>query len=57
MITIEIYSFKNFYKELIKKVKTENLNLFDLFEMSVEDLKAFAGDNIFHKKYTGSFKR
>jgi len=44
MITAQTFEVINFYKQLIEKVKTENLNP---FEISIDDLKELASDNIF----------
>ena len=45
MITTQAFEVVNFYKELVEKIKKENLNP---FEISTKDLKSLVGDNIFH---------
>jgi hypothetical protein len=40
----EVYETISFYKDLIEKIKKEDLNPFDL---SIQELKGFVGDNIF----------
>lgn len=44
MITAEVFEVINFYKELVEKVKREEVNP---FEVDLKDLKEIAGDNIF----------
>ena len=52
MITTEIFEAVNFYKQLIEKVKTEDLNP---FEISINDLKNIVSDDIFTNAIIISF--
>jgi len=44
MITAEVFEVINIYKELVEKVKREEVNP---FEVDLKDLKDIVGENIF----------